>query len=84
MVDFVCKDFNDSFWEYDPELKIYVKTYKNGEQRYITGKNLPDPDELWRKRLEIYKRKGERVNIDALKPSPAVFFLWEHNKNVQS
>lgn len=77
----ICKDNGDSVWKYSQENNRYYRIYeKTKELKVISGKNIPDPEILLAKKLKIYAVRGEKVNVNALKSSPAVYALWEHQK----
>lgn len=80
-MDLVCVDAGDTEWRYNGVEKRYYRL-KNGEPvTKIDGKYLPDPDILWTQKIAVYAKKGHQVNVDALKPTPAIFSLWKHWKN---
>lgn len=77
----ICKDNGDSVWKYSPGDNVYYRIYeKTKEVGLISGKYIPDPEILLAKKLRIHAVRGERVNIEALKSTPAVYALWEHQK----
>lgn len=78
----VCKDAGDSVWKYAPEKGAYYRLYPNGDYIYILSKYLPDPQKVWDNKIGGAVRKGGRVDIEYLKPTPAVFALWEHKNTI--
>lgn len=81
-LDYVCDDALDSIWKYDGANNTYYRIYSDEKYTKINGEYLPDPHKLLDNRIDIHSKKGERVNIDALKPSDAVYALWEHQLGV--
>lgn len=83
-MEFVCPDAGGTEWRFNSATKCYER-HKNGQKIIkIYGEFLPDPEILLKKRIDIHAKKGERVNLDALKPSPAVYSLWDHWKTVNN
>lgn len=83
-LDIVCNDALDSTWKHDTSNNTYYRVYPDNTYTRIKGEYLPDPDRLLNNKIKLYKKKGERVNIDALKPSNAIYALWEHQKGVRN
>jgi hypothetical protein len=85
MLHLVCEDNGDTSWCYDDRAKQYVRfdTAHNAVAR-IDGKYLPDPDELWQRRLDNFDipRSDPIAHKPFIKPSPATFALWAHWQGV--
>lgn len=85
-LEFVCKDFGHnpwnregSEWKYSPSQRRYYRVYPPNQVKIIDAKYLPNPEMLLAKRIEV---STGQVNIDALKPSAAIYALWEHQKSL--
>lgn len=76
----VCQDEGNSYWHYHAEKDCYYRLYKGGDYSLIYGKYLPDPEKLWNNRIDRIRSTQGRTDIDAVKPSPATYALWEHRK----
>lgn len=77
-------DALESVWKYNRNNNTYYRIYPDDNYTMIRGEYLPDPYALLNNRIEIYKLKGERVNTEALKPSDAVYALWEHQEEIKN
>lgn len=90
----VCKDMEangeKSMWFYAEEKYSRYDSKRNLKGQ-ITGKNLPNPQELWKARCEthggaypaetVQSQSGETIR---LKPTEAAFKLFEHWQNISS
>lgn len=80
----VCDDAGASEWHYDQTTDRYYRFYPNGDFGMISGRYLPDPEALWAERVGRVALQGARIDIDALKPSPATCALWKHRDERQN
>lgn len=82
---YICNDKNKSKWYYDDSTTLYHRIYSDGkkyENTRIFGKYLPDPEEILNKKIQEASLKKGRVDIEKLKPTKAVYALFEHWKNL--
>lgn len=79
-MEFVVNDGKGQ-WKFDGE-KTYCFFEKDGE---ISGKIfaefLPNPDTLWRAKLQRANLKLQDKAALNFKPSEVVYKLWEHKEN---
>lgn len=83
-LEIVCDDADYSLWKYDKSNNHYYRIYPDNTYTMINGDYLPDPEGLLNNRIKLHQKKGQRVNIEALKPSPAIYALWKHQQGVKN
>lgn len=77
-MEFICKDSGSSEWHYDDANKKYIRTYKDGRKISIYGRFIPNPEKLWKEKIENAQKEGRKIDVNGMKPSDAVFSLWKH------
>lgn len=76
----VCDDAGSS-WYYCPDDDKYYRVNAQGQKyRKISGQFLPNPEEVWRQKIGAAILRGDRPDVNKLKPTPAVYALWDHHK----
>lgn len=77
----VCEDRGPSRWFYCADDGCFYRVYDaSKEYTRIRGKYLPDPEMLWHSKCKLQGRNGGRVDMEACKPTEAVFKLYEFQK----
>lgn len=74
---FICNDAN-SKWYFDEFRKKYIRLYADNTFKKISPHNLPNPDELLETRIQNAIRQGNTPDIEAMRPTKAVYALWKH------
>lgn len=72
-MELVCKD-DDGDWYYIPETESYQRINDGEVRGKITGKHLPNPHFLLKKRKRLYPQAKEQD----IEPNEATYKLWEH------
>lgn len=75
----ICFDVNGpSEWRYSKANETYYRFDTNGNiYRHIKGKNIPNPNIIWQKRLDLARLSKSSENGLKLKPQEATYKLWE-------
>jgi hypothetical protein len=88
---FICSDSGNTKWFLDEEKKIFVRKDENMKIiGHIKAKNIPNPQELWDNRCinmgipigteSVLRKYSNGVMAPVrLKPSDAVFVMWENH-----
>lgn len=79
-LEFVCNDANNSRWMY--AAGKYYRVYAVGKYTFISGCNLPDPEQLLLTRERNAIINGQPINYEIIKPTKAVYALWDHWQRV--
>lgn len=79
-LEFVCDDANNSRWMYSGDK--YYRLYPARKFTFISGVNLPDPEQLLQSRERNAIINGQIINYDIIKPTKAVYALWNHWQKV--
>lgn len=81
----VCEDRGPSRWLYCADDGYFYRFYSaNNDYTRILGRYLPDPEMLWHSKSKLQVKNGDRVDMEACKPTSAVFKLYEFYKNLTS
>jgi hypothetical protein len=80
--EMVCHDAGGSIWYCADD--VYYRIYPEAQScTMIYGRYLPDPDFLFKQRENLLRKSGIVPDTSVIRPSDAVYALWEHrNKNL--
>ena len=74
-MSYICDD-RDSKWYFQDGL--YVRVYTDKSTKKIRPSNIPDPEKLLDQRIKNAMRNGLPIDVALMRPTKAVYKLWDH------